>query len=816
MRDSQTGVFRGLAGDVRYGLRSLRQHPALVAVALVTLSLGIGANAAIFSVVNAVLLQPLPFADPGRLVTFWGSAPQMGIPVVNYPDAAYVYFRTRSRALENVSAYASFTTTLTGAGEPERLRATAVTASFFALLGRMPQHGRAFLPEEEARARNFVTVLGHGLWQRRFGADPRIVGKTLTLDGAPHTVVGIMPPGFDFPNRAEMWMPLATDPSKADCWCYSTLGRLRAGRSVDDARRELARLSDDFGRERNGLPPTDPSKPPEAIVIARPLPENLAGEVRGPLLLILGAVAAVLLIACANVANLLLARATARGREIAVRCALGASPWRIVRQLLVEGLLLAATGAAVGLALAFWGVRALSALVVDRVSYLQDVALDPAVLLFSLAVTLATAVLFGLAPALRGARTDLQEAVKDGARAGRGAKSRRLNGAFVVVQVATSLVLLVGAGLLLRSFRNLQEIDLGFEPESVLVGRVSLASDAYAEPARARAFFDELRARVRGLPGVKTVGLASFAPFSSGEHGQLFRIKGREPAPGQPELVARIRIVSPDYFAAVGTPLVRGRTIDETDRDTSPPVAVVDETLARRFWPDGNALDREIRMGDAKSTNPWMRIVGVVKSAKHGNVTEDPTRHVYVPLAQSQGRSMDLVIRAGADPAALTRSIRGQVQAMDASLPFYDVHTLRGAVARTLGTRRLTNQLLLGFALTALLLAAIGIYGVMALGVADRFQEFGIRLALGAAPADVLRLVLRQGLQLVAIGVGIGAVAALGLTRSITAFLFGVKALDPLTFGIVALVMAAVALAACYVPARRATATDPLAALRHE
>jgi putative ABC transport system permease protein len=266
----------------------------------------------------------------------------------------------------------------------------------------------------------------------------------------------------------------------------------------------------------------------------------------------------------------------------------------------------------------------------------------------------------------------------------------------------------------------------------------------------------------------------------------------------------------------VGTPLVRGRTIDETDRDTSPPVAVVDETLARRFWPDGNALDREIRMGDAKSTNPWMRIVGVVKSAKHGNVTEDPTRHVYVPLAQSQGRSMDLVIRAGADPAALTRSIRGQVQAMDASLPFYDVHTLRGAVARTLGTRRLTNQLLLGFALTALLLAAIGIYGVMALGVADRFQEFGIRLALGAAPADVLRLVLRQGLQLVAIGVGIGAVAALGLTRSITAFLFGVKALDPLTFGIVALVMAAVALAACYVPARRATATDPLAALRHE
>jgi putative ABC transport system permease protein len=816
MRDRQTGLFRGLGGDLRYGLRSLRQHPALAAIALVTLSLGIGANAAIFSVVNAVLLRPLPFAEPDRIVAFWGSVPQMGITVLDYPDAAYVYYRTRSQTLEHASAYTSFSTTLTGAGDPERLNAAAVTADFLPLLGRMPLLGRAFLPQEEAKDRNVVVLLSHGLWQRRFGGDPQVIGKALTLDGDPFTVVGVMPPGFDFPSRSELWVPLGTDPSSADCWCYSMLGRLRQGRSVDDARREMARLSDDFGREQRGLPPTDPSKPPEAIIIAKTLPEKLAGEVRTPLLLILGAVGAVLLIACANVANLLLARATARGREIAVRSCLGASPWRIVRQLLVESLLLAATGGAIGLAFAIWGVRALGALVVDRVSYVHEIALDPAVLLFTLGVTVVTVVVFGLAPALQGARIDPQQAVKEGVRSGRSAKSRRLNGALVVAQVAASLVLLLGAGLLLRSFRNLQQIELGFEPENVLVGRVFLPPDSYKDPVSVRSFFEELRGRVRALPSVKTVGLASIAPFSNGDHGEIFRIKGREPAAGEPELVARFRAVGPEYFAAVRTPLVRGRALDETDTETSPPVAVVDETLAHRFWADGDALGQEIRLGDAKSTKPWMRIVGVVKTAKHGEVTEEATRHVYVPMAQSNPRSMDLVIRTTSDPAALTRSVRSQVQSMDRSLPFYDVHTLQAQVARTLATRRLTNQLLLSFAVTALLLAAIGIYGVMALGVADRIHEFGIRLALGAAPTDVLHLVFRQGLSLVALGVTIGVAASLALAKTIAALLFGVKPLDPATFAVVAIVIGTVSVAACYIPARRATATDPLAALRNE
>jgi putative ABC transport system permease protein len=809
---------RGLWSDVRYGLRSLGKSPGLVAIALLTLGLGIGANAAIFSVVNAVLLRPLPFAEPDRLVAFWGSAPEMGIPVVNYPDALYVYYRNRSQVLENITAHQGFTLTLTGAGEPERLNAAAVTAAFFPLLGRTPQQGRSFLAQEEARDRNYVTVLSHGLWQRRFGGDREILGRALTLNGSSYTVVGIMPPGFDFPNRSELWIPLGTDPQDANCWCYSTLGRLRRGRTPGDAAREIARLSDDYWREQKGQPPTDPgsTEAPKAIVFAVPLARTLAGEVRTPLLVVLGAVGMVLLIACANVANLLLARATSRAREIAVRCCLGASPYRIARQLLVESLILALSGAALGLTLARWAMAALRSLVVERLAHVKDVALDPAVLMFTLGITVATVLLFGLAPAFRGARGDFQDAAREGARASRGARSSRLSDAFVVAQFALSLVLLVGAGLLLRSFRNLLDVDLGFQPDHVLVGRVALDPRAYGEPAHTRAYFAELTERVRALPGVGMVGLVSTAPFSEGELGQLFTIRGREPAPGQPNLVARVRIVTPGYFAAVGTPVARGRVIEEGDATGGPEVAVVDETLARRFWPDGNAVGQQLRLGGQPNTNPWLTIVGVAASVKHGDVTEDPVRSIYLPLSQSSTSSMDVVVRTTAEPAALTAAIRREVRALDPTLPFYEVHTLDEAVARTLATRRLTNRLLLAFGVTALLLAAVGIYGVMALGVSHRVNEFGIRLALGAAPRDVLALVLGQGLRLVLLGIALGLAGALALTRVLSSLLFHVTPFDPLTFGAVALGLAAVALGACYVPARRATATDPLVALRCE
>ena len=808
----------GLARDVRYGLRALRKSSGLTAVALITLSLGVGANAAIFSVVNAVLLRPLPFAEPDRLVAFWGSAPEMGLPVVNYPDALYVYFRARSRAMDPVVAYTNAGLTLTGAGDPERLYGAAVTADFFRLLGRAPQQGRVFLAGEEARGQNQVVVLGHDLWQHRFGADPAIVGKAITLNGGSFAVAGIMPPGFDFPNHDELWVPLGSDPQELSCWCYPTLGRLRPGRTPHDAEREIARLTDDFWREHNGEPLRDPDskEPTKALVVAKPLARVLVGEVRTPLLVLLGAVGMVLLIACANVANLLLARANAREREIAVRCCLGASPWRIVRQLLVESILLAGAGAAIGLVLAFWGVRALSRLIVERVSYLRAVELDPAVLLFTLALAVVTVVLFGLAPALRGARVDVQDAMKEGIRATRGRRRRRLNDGFVVAQFALSLILLIGAGLLLRSFRNLLAVELGFRPENVLVGRVSLRPEIFREPLRVRQFYDQLAQRVRALPGVRTVGLTTVAPFSDGGNGQIFMIRGREPAPGQPNLVAQIRIVNPGYFPAIGTPLVRGRLIDETDTANAAPVAVVDETLARRFWPDGNAVGREIRLGDASSTNRWLTIVGVVASVKHGDVAEAAVRYAYVPLAQETTESMELVVRTDAAPVALTAAIRRELQALDPTLPLYDVHTLETAVARSLGPWRLTNHLLLSLAAAALLLAAIGIYGVMALSVSHRVNEFGIRQALGAAPADVLALVLGQGMRLVIAGMAIGLAGAVALSRFLGTLLFQVGPLDPLTFGAVAVVLAATALAACYLPARRATATDPLVALRYE
>jgi putative ABC transport system permease protein len=808
----------GLREDVRDGLRALRSNPALTLVALLTLGVGIGANAAIFSVVNAAILRPLPFADPDRLVSFWGSAPKMGIPVVNYPDALYVYIRTRGRDLSPIAAYGAFTTTLTeGSAEPERLASAGVTANFFDVLGRAPMMGRAFLAEEERQNANHVTIVSHRLWQRRFAGDPQLVGKALMLDGTAMTVVGIMPPGFDFPQRADLWTPLPTDPQSLGCWCYDAIGRLAPGRTPADGAREMAWLNDAFWREREGKPARDPdAKDPRSVIIAQPLARTLVGDVREPLLILLGAVAMVLLIACANIANLLLARASARGREIALRCCLGASPLRIVRQLLVESLLLGVAGAAIGLVFAWQGARVLGRIAIERLTYVDAVTLDPTVLVFTLVVTLITVVLFGVAPALRAARVDLQEAVRDGWRSTRTAASRRLADAFVVAQFALSIVLLVAGGLLLRSLANLRAVDPGFRSENVLVGRIALPwlnRPALENENHARLFFEQLTERVRSVPGVRNVGFSSSAPFSQGNRGRLFTIRGREPAKGEPNLVTEVRSVTPDYFAAVGTTLRRGRVFDDRDTQTSPPVVIVDETLARRFWPDGNALGHLLRLGD-DADSPWRTIVGVVASVKHGDLSADSDRYVYSPHRQAAGSQMDLVVRTAADPAALTATIRREIRALDASLPFFEVHTLEEAVEKSVGTRRLTTRLLLAFAIAALLLAAVGIYGVMALGVSQRVHELAIRLALGASRVDVLTLVLRRGMALVLVGAAIGLAGAMTLTHYLETLLFRVAPIDPVIFTAVTLGLIGVALAACLIPARRATTVAPLEALR--
>ena len=810
------GWLLGLWGDVRDGARALRASPGLTVVALLTLAVGIGANVAIFSVVNAVLLRPLPFADPDRLIGFWGSAPKMGVPVVAWPDALYVHFRNRGRVLRPVAAYGEYQFTITnGSGDAERIRGAAVTANFFETLGRSPIRGRAFTAAEEGPRKEHVAILGYGLWQRRYRGDPTIVGKTIQAAEGPATIVGVMPPDFDFPNRAEVWLPLETDQASLDCWCYRAIGRLAPGATPDEGARELAWLMDGFYRERKGQPARDPkAKDPEAIVIAQPLARTLVGDVRGPLLILLCAVATVLLIACANVANLLLARASARTREIALRACLGASPWRIARQLFVESLLLAAGGSMLGLAVAAWSTRLLARLAAERLPHVNAVPLDASVLLFTIAVTVLTVVLFGVGPAVRGARIDLHEVVRDGWRATRSAAGRRLADAFVVGQFALSVMLLVVAALLLRSLGELLSVDPGFRPDGVLVGRVSMPWLDVPETrnrARALAFYSQLDARIAALPGVRRAGLSSAAPFSDGEMAQVFAIKGREPGPDEPKLVASVRAVTPGYFDAIGTTLRRGRLIEPADRPDTPLVVVVDETLARRFWPDGNAVGQLLRLGDK---GPWRTIVGVVGSVKHYDLAADARRFVYVPFAQRLPLEMDLVVRTAVDPASLTSALRHEIHALDPSLPFYDVHTLDDAVERSVDTRRLTNRLLAWFSIAAIALASLGIYGVTALGVGQRVQEFGVRLALGAPRAAVLRLVLRRGLTLAIAGLAIGLAGAAWLTRYVSTLLFRVAPLDPAIFAAAALALVAVALVACYIPARRATRTDPLVALR--
>jgi predicted permease len=810
------GWLTGLRLDVRDGLRSLRRSPLATATALITLAVGIGASVAMFSVVNAVLLRPLPFAAPDRLVSFWGTDPKRGLERVSYPDALYAYFQARSHDVTGIAAYGETRVTVTnGSGEPERLAGTSVTPGFFATLGRAPLIGRTLRPDDAGAGRPRVAVIGHGLWRRRYGGDPGIVGQALRTPDGPLTIVGVMPPDVDFPKRTELWLPLSTDPQSTGCWCYTTIGRLAPGRTAADAAREIAWLTDGYWREQQGKPARDPqASAPEATVVAVPLAEALTGSVRRPLLVLLAAVGMVLLIACANIANLLLARAGARSGELAVRASLGASAGRIARQLFVESALLAAGGTAAGVAGAAWATRLLGRVASERLDHVRDVPLDLRVLAFTIGAATLTVLLFGVAPAIRGARASSAAASGHGRRTTRATGARRLADAFVVGQFALSLVLLVGAALLLRSLGNLLAVDPGFRGEQILVGRLTLPwPDRPPEVnlREGRAFYAALGQRLAGLPGVERFAFVSSAPFSDGDFGMAFEVEGRPATSSDPALVANVRAATPGYFATIGQPIRRGRDFTHDDRSDAARVAIVDETLARRYWPGGEAIGRRLKLGD---DGPWLTIVGVAGSVRKNDLGGDVERFVYVPQVQVPFLEMDLVVRTPLDPGAMAGAIRHEIRRLDPTLPFYDVHTLAGAVEASVGTRRLTNRLLAAFALAALVLAAVGIYGVMALNVAQRGQEFSVRVALGASRLDVLGLVLRRGLTLVVAGAGLGLVATAWLTRYLDALLVGVAALDPVVLGGVTLLLVAVALGACALPARRATRADPLQALR--
>ncbi|HEV8700407.1 MAG TPA: ABC transporter permease [Candidatus Polarisedimenticolia bacterium] len=808
-----------LLQDLRYGLRMLRSRPAFTVVALLALALGIGANTAMFSVVDAVLLRPLPYRDPGRLVMIWHEYAQMNLPKASLSVPSYLEYRDHVQGFESVAAAANWSANLTGAGDPERVQGARVTGNFLATLGVPPMLGRDFLKEEDAPGGERVVILSHGLWQRRFGGDAGILGKTLELNGETHTVVGVMPPHFVFFQPADLYKPIAftveqTAPGNHGNEFLIGVARLKPGVTLQQAGSEMdgigSRLRKEFYVE--GWSPR-----------LFPLLDEMTGEVRPSLLVLLAAVGCVLLIACSNVANLLLARATARQREMAIRSALGAGRLRVVRQLLTESVVLGAAGGALGLLVAFLGLKVLVAAAPDAAVQMvlggRTIGLDATALVFTLVVSILTGMVFGLAPALQTARLDFNSMLKEGGRGeGLGRRGHRLLGVFVVSQVAVALVLLVGAGLLIRSFVRLRAVDPGFRPDHVLTMRLTLPQSRYAEDGQVAAFFDELLRRASALPGVVSAATISNLPMGGDNASASFAIEGLQVQEGQPSPHGDSHVISHDYFRALGIPLVTGRFFEPRDGPEATKVAVIDQVLADRYWPAGDAVGHRMRLYfEGSDDKPvWREIVGVVGHVKKYGLDGRVKEQYYIPSTQMPRRGMTLVLRTATHPASMVPAARGAVRDLDGGLPVFRVETMEQVLDSTLVTRRFAMLLLGIFASVALVLAAVGLYGVISYSVAQRTREIGIRMALGARSGDVVRMVVRHGMKLTAIGLVLGAGAALAVTRFLASLLFAVQPNDLSTFLTIAAILAAVAWWASFLPARRASRIDPMRALREE
>jgi predicted permease len=804
-------------------LRRLLRTPGFTLVVLLTLALGIGANTAVFSAVDAVLLRPLPYREGARLVVVDHLYPSLDglLAGVGAPTLADV--QTRARVFQSTAVRTGWGPNLTGAGEPERLTGGRVSGAYFATLGVAPQLGRALRPDEDAPGRERVVVLSDACWRRRFGADPSVVGRTLTLDGEPHEVVGVMPPGFrDVQDRTvELWRPLAlaaedfADNLRTNEYLFM-VARLRPGVTPDEGRAALRTLA---GQLKSAYPD---AYPPDWSLAATSLRDKGTGGIRPALLVLLAAVGCVLLIACANIAGLLLARAASRTRELALRTALGAGRAQLLRLYLAESLLLAVAGGALGVLVAALGVRLLGATGGDGV-LAGEVRLDGSVLAFASAVTLATGLVFGVVPVFHRSTVALRDALAEGARGAagdrRGQAARRV---LVVAEVAVALVLLAGAGLLLKSFARVQGVDPGYQPRGVLTATLALPQGKYDTPEKQRAFLDELLVRVRAIPGVTAAGAGTGVPFGPGGGTRSFNVEGHTPPAGQPAPWGDYRLVSPDYFNALRVSLRRGRVFTEQDGPDAPRVAVVDEELARRYWPGADPIGKRISYGAVQDSVTgqqvpvWVEIVGVVAHVKSEGLDADPRVQVYRPIRQLPAGAPQLVVRTGGDPERLLAALRAAVHEVDPAQPVSQVATLDQLLDRSVGTRRLAVALLGTFAAIALVLASIGLYGLMSHAVEQRTREFGVRMALGAGRGRVLALVLRQGMGLALAGTGIGLAGAFALTRLLASQLYAVEATDPATFaGVVALLLT-VALVALLVPAVRATGAEPLRALRQE
>jgi predicted permease len=808
-------VFGDLRQDLRYGARMLMKNRGFTIVAVVALALGIGANSAIFSVVNTVLLRPLPYKDPARLVMVFEDDSRHGYPRDTPAPANYIDWRDQNKVFEGMAAMTELSMNLTGEGEPERLDGQRVSASFFPMMGVEPQLGRWFSPEEDQPGANHSVILSHALWQRRFGANASVVGKTITLNGYSFEVVGVMPASFQFPTREDQfWIPIAFSQREAvrrGSHFLQVVARLKPGVTTQQAQVEMSAIAARLAQQY----PADNTDLGAAVV---PLHEQLVGKIKPALLILLGAVGFVLLVACANVANLLLARAAVRQREIATRVALGASRLRLIRQFLTESVLLSAIGGAVGLLLAVWGVRLLKAFIPANISQATEITVDVKVLFFTLLVSLLTGLIFGLAPATQATKFNLNETLKDGGRdAAAGSRGSRIRGALVVAEVALSLVLLIGAGLLINSFLRLRHVDPGFHVDHLLTMNVVLPQQKYPDQAHRAAFYTELIRRVEALPGVTSAAVSSQIPLTSQGDSVGVVFEGRpDPAPGQENIVAT-RIVSPRYFQTMGIQLLRGRQFGEQDRADAPAAAIISDTMARRYFPNDDPVGKRLSPGKPESPDDWITIVGVVNDVRQFELDAEPKPQMYLTYEQAGFFApRHLVVGTSIEPRSLAATVRGAVWEIDRDQPVSDISTMEDVLSESIARQRFSMILLAVFAAVGLILAAVGLYGVMSYSVAQRKHEIGIRMALGAQGSDVLKLVVVQGLKLVGIGVAVGLVAALILTRVMSSLLYGVSSTDPTTFVIISLVLVGAGVLASYIPARRATKVDPIIALRYE
>ncbi len=803
--------------DVRFAFRGLLKRPGLTAVALITLGLGIGVNTAIFSAVDSVLLRPLPLKDPEQLVAVWEHTPSLGIVQNQMAPANYFDLRNHNQVFTDVGAFTDLSMNLTGAGEPERLDGQMMTASVFSLLGVQPAVGRTFAADEDQIGKEHVVVLSDALWRRRFNRDSAIINRQITINSESFTVVGVMPPSFFFPQReTELWIPWAMEPEQASGrgdHYLRVIARLKPAVTIAGANAEVeslaARLAAEYPRTNEGLG-----------ILVRSFHQDYVGDLRLPILILFAAVGVVLLIVCANVANLLLAQATTRRREIAIRMAVGAGRWTIARQFLIESLLLAIGGGLLGALGAIWGVEALSKLLPESLSKLQAINIDARVLLFTLGVVVLTAIAFGVVPALHATRANPGDSLSETSRdlAG-GMSGRHVRRLLVVSEVALAVVLLVGAGLLIRSFQRLRQVDLGFKTNNLLTMRMVLPLPKYLKAEARNAFYSELLRRVDEIPGVESAGMISFLPLSTSGMKFSFSVEGHASPTDLNLPFALYRAVSPDYFRATGIPLQRGRFFDTHDVPDATPVVVVNRRLAEHFWPGEEPTGKRIKVGPADSPNPWATVIGVVGDVRQAGLYGDQQFEMYAPYAQERRSWLaprDLVVRANRDAASLAGAVRQAVWAVDKDQPVSDVRTMDQVFAAAISRERFQMLLLALFATLALVLACVGLYGVISYAVAQRTHEIGLRMALGAQPRDVLRLVIRQGMVLTFAGLLLGTVGALAATRVMTELLYGVTSTDAVTFVGVGGLLVLVAFLACFIPARRATKVDPLVALRYE